>query len=242
MKFVFLFFLNLLMLMAFSQEKTFKYYNSKDSIVSKEKASRYTIEYFDPKANRIYKEFYNLPADEITERAYFYNDSIRDGLMIKYLENRQVWDSGYMKMGHRTGITYFYHHNGEPASIIDFKEDTSLFIHCYDEYGIEIPCDEKMEKMPVFPGGTEGLMKYLSIFVKYPVKARDNDIKGKVVVKFYIDYNGSVKDPVVIRSVDPLLDAEALRVIAAMPDWKPGIQFNRKVKVYYTLPITFDLK
>ena len=147
-----------------------------------------------------------------------------------------------MKMGFRFGLTYFYHNNGKLASVVDFKEDKESFVTCYDESGEKIKCDKEIEQMPEFPGKVESLMKYLRTNVNYPRKAAENAIQGKVIVKFYVDIDGKVKNPVVLQGVDPLLDDEAIRVVSIMPAWKPGIQFNRKVKVYYTLPVTFKLQ
>lgn len=226
----------------FSQEKSTKYYNSFDSVVTKDSATKYAVEYFDSSKQRIYKEFYDIDDNTILKRAYYINDTTMDGLFVQYINDRQIWDSGYMKMGFRFGITYFYHNNGKLASVIDLKKDTKIFIECYDESGVKMKCTKEIEYMPEFPGKVEALMKYMRTNVNYPRKAAENAIQGKVIVKFYVDIDGKVKNPVVLKSVDPLLDEEAIRVVKKMPDWKPGIQFNRKVKVYYTLPVSFKLQ
>jgi TonB family protein len=98
-----------------------------------------------------------------------------------------------------------------------------------------------VEVMPQHPGGTKGLQKYLSENIKYPPEAQKKGIQGKVFVGFVIDENGNVTDAKVVRSVDPLIDAEALRVVNGMQKWTPGKQRGKAVKVAFTLPINFAL-
>ena len=108
----------------------------------------------------------------------------------------------------------------------------------------EKPCDKVydiVEVMPQFPGGQGELMKFLRNNVKYPAEAQKKKIEGRVIVTFVVNKKGRVIDPTVERSVHPLLDAEALRVIKRMPKWKPGKMDGESVNVKYRLPITFKL-
>lgn len=98
-----------------------------------------------------------------------------------------------------------------------------------------------MENPPVFPGGDEKLMKWLSDNINYPKEARTRGEKGRVYVSFIIGKGGKVSDGKVERGVSPLLDAEALRAISHMPDWTPGSMKGDPVNVRYMLPITFRL-
>lgn len=97
-----------------------------------------------------------------------------------------------------------------------------------------------VEDMPQFPGGS--VQKWISKNVKYPMIAQENNIQGKVFVQFVIEKDGSVSDVKVARSVDPSLDKEAIRVVKAMPKWKPGKQRGKPVRVSYTVPINFQLQ
>lgn len=99
-----------------------------------------------------------------------------------------------------------------------------------------------VEEMPEFPGGQAALQKYLASSVKYPVIAQENGIQGRVYIQFVINTKGEVTNATVLRGVDPSLDREALRVVEAMPKWKPGKQRNRPVRVSYTVPINFVLQ
>ena len=101
---------------------------------------------------------------------------------------------------------------------------------------------EAVEQMPSFPGGTEGLMRYLAQHIKYPVEAQQARKQGRVIVQVVIDENGNVISPKITRSADPLLDAEAIRVTVNMPKWKPGMQKGKAVNVRYTFPIDFKLQ
>lgn len=98
-----------------------------------------------------------------------------------------------------------------------------------------------VEEMPSFPGGDAALMSYITKNIKYPSIATENGIQGRVICTFVINRDGKVTNAEVIRSVDPSLDKEALRVINNMPAWKPGKQRGKPVRVKYTLPIVFRL-
>ena len=101
---------------------------------------------------------------------------------------------------------------------------------------------EVVENMPEFPGGNAALMQFLSKNIKYPTIAQENGTQGRVIVQFVVNKDGSVVDPVVVRSVDPYLDKEALRVIGQMPKWTPGKQRGKAVRVKYTVPVMFRLQ
>lgn len=98
-----------------------------------------------------------------------------------------------------------------------------------------------VENMPEFPGGLNACLKFLADHVAYPKEAVEKKIQGRVIVQFVVMKDGSIANARVIRSVDPLLDAEALRVIGLMPKWKPGTQRGQAVNVKFTMPITFRL-
>ncbi len=97
------------------------------------------------------------------------------------------------------------------------------------------------EQMPTFPGGQPALMKYLSSHINYPTSAQEKGIEGKVIVKFVVRKDGSVGEAQVVRSVDPYLDREAIRVCKSLPRFNPGLQGGQPVNVWYTLPVTFKL-
>jgi len=98
-----------------------------------------------------------------------------------------------------------------------------------------------VEEMPEYFGGQHALFEYIKNNVEYPAEAKEDGISGKVYVRFMVDKEGKVSNVIVLRSVHPLLDEEARRVVASMPDWKPGKQDGKEVSVYYQVPINFQL-
>ena len=99
-----------------------------------------------------------------------------------------------------------------------------------------------VEELPQFPGGTTAMNKWISENLKYPGEAVKKKIEGKVYVTFIITSTGKIKNVDVQQPVNPLLDSEAKRIIAAMPDWKPGTQSGKAVDVRYKVPVEFKLK
>jgi len=134
----------------------------------------------------------------------------------------------------------------EEADVADMESDESTQIDIQ-----ELPEDNTdkveevffvVEDMPKFPGGDLALKRWIANHVKYPAVARENDIQGKVFVRFVVTSSGKVDKVQIVRGVDPLLDAESIRVVKALPRWKPGYQRNKPVSVWYTVPINFKLQ
>lgn len=110
-----------------------------------------------------------------------------------------------------------------------------------NEAGQKEEAFDVVEQMPEFPGGMNGLIQYMSQNVQYPEDAKKLNKQGRVMVSFIVAKDGSIVDAVVTKCVWPSLDAEALRVIRAMPKWEPGMQKGKKVRVKYTIPINFSM-
>lgn len=98
-----------------------------------------------------------------------------------------------------------------------------------------------VEQMPSFPGGISGLRTYLNQNIRYPAEAQETCAQGRVVVSFVVGKDGHISDVTVLRSVDPSLDKEAVRVIRNMPRWTPGKQGGEPVRVRYNVPVSFRL-
>lgn len=98
-----------------------------------------------------------------------------------------------------------------------------------------------VEEMPVPPGGASGLLKYIADNLEYPQIAQENNIGGKVIVRFCVTSKGGVDQVSVIKGVDPALDAEAIRVVKTIPAFKPGKQGGKPVPVWFTVPIIFQI-
>lgn len=98
-----------------------------------------------------------------------------------------------------------------------------------------------VEKLPEFPGGMVEFMKWITRNLRYPQAAQRQKIQGKVLVGFIIGRDGSVSELKVVRGADPLLDAEALRVMRMMPKWKPGEDKGKPCLTYFCIPVNFVL-
>lgn len=125
--------------------------------------------------------------------------------------------------------------------MLSFQSNTKLFAQ-----EKRVLAEEKVfmyvEQAPEFPGGMPALSNYLATNIHYPDSARNANITGRVVVNFVVDLDGSVRNVKVTKGLPGGCSEEAVRVVAAMPKWKPGKQNGVPVNVYYTLPISFVLK
>ena len=96
--------------------------------------------------------------------------------------------------------------------------------------------------LPEFPGGWIAVMEYMVKNIKYPEQAEKDGLEGRVVVKFKVETDGSIGDVTVAKSLGPVLDAEAVRVVKNMPRWTPGRENGKTVAVSMLIPIEFKLK
>ena len=100
---------------------------------------------------------------------------------------------------------------------------------------------DTVEQMPEYPGGMQAMIEFLQTNMKYPEDAKKQKVEGRVMVQFVVETDGSVSDVHVAKQVFPSLDAEAIRVVKAMPNWTPGKEKGRVVRVKYLLPIVFRM-
>ena len=135
------------------------------------------------------------------------------------------------------------------AFTVEGNDETAEVKHVEEKIAEPEPVKEEetkvfdvVEQMPSFPGGPSALMQYLSSNIKYPVVAEENGVQGRVVCTFVVEKDGSITDVRVVKSVDPSLDKEAVRVVKSMPKWIPGKQNGSAVRVKYTVPVTFRLQ
>ena len=133
--------------------------------------------------------------------------------------------------------------NGQDIKVVE-QDDIVTMEGEVEASAQESPADDAfdvVEQMPEYPGGPKALMEFLNNNVQYPAEAEKAGIQGRVIATFVVEKDGSISNAKVVKSVDPLLDAEALRVIGAMPNWKPGMQNGKVVRVKYTVPLSFHL-
>ena len=117
------------------------------------------------------------------------------------------------------------------ATDIEVVEYESQFENCFIIYYAH----------PEFPGGMSALMDYLKVNKRYPHEAKDRGIQGRVIVEFKVEIDGRLTEERVVKPVDPQLDAEAIRLVRNMPNWKPATQKGKPIRVRHTIPVTFRL-
>ena len=98
-----------------------------------------------------------------------------------------------------------------------------------------------VEQIPEFPGGIVQFMKWLTRNLRYPPQAQQQKIQGKVVISFIVNKDGSISAPTIVKSVDPVLDSDAMRVVRMMPRWKPGMEKGKPCRTMFAIPINFVL-
>lgn len=111
-----------------------------------------------------------------------------------------------------------------------------------EEEAVYLPIYNVIDQMPEYPGGMDKLLQFINDNMQYPTKAQTEGIQGRVIVQFIVDEEGCIIEPNIVRSVEPSLNNEALRLIKMLPQWKPGTLGGKAVKVKYTVPVAFKLK
>jgi len=130
------------------------------------------------------------------------------------------------------------------ATVKDRKVTDSVVYN--DPVTPEIPVETKVfivvEEPPEYPGGNAALYKFISENLIYPSEAQDNNIKGRVILKFVVNPDGTADRIEVLGSIDPLLDNEAIRVVKILPKFRPGKQGGVPVPVWFILPVLFNIE
>lgn len=184
------------------------------------------------------------------ERQIVAEEQLADGSKVAYLCE--------MVDGQLKAVKSSRQEAGQKAAAYDFQSVMPFFLR-YDKkaqvfgvkqkvYALADFSDAKVfedyeyqfaDVMPQFPGGNQALQAYMKKNIKYPREAQDGGIKGTVLMGFVVERDGSISDVKVLKSVHPLLDAEAERFVKQMPKWQPGIQKGKPVRVKYQMPIRF---
>ncbi len=165
-----------------------------------------------------------------------YGERAANGAMKFYLKGttkKEVMDAMWQHKGEEEPLL---------VQLIKKSEDGSVSVESITKKPAEEgEIFQVVEEQPMFPGGMEEMMKFLQQNIKYPKEAQEQGKQGRVIVQFVVNKDGSIVNDSIVRSVDPLLDAEALRVVRSMPNWTPGKQKGKPVRVRFTLPVTFHL-
>jgi protein TonB len=95
--------------------------------------------------------------------------------------------------------------------------------------------------VPEFPGGLNSLGQFLAHFMRYPTKAREGNVQGRVIITFVVERDGTLTNFKITRGIGSGCDEEALRVMKLSPKWRPGMQNGKAVRVRYSVPLSFTL-
>lgn len=133
-----------------------------------------------------------------------------------------------------------FYTNSKPKRVEKWEKGVWKAGECFDEQGNKIPYCSYQE-LPEFTGGLSAMFKFIGSELTYPKYARKKGIEGTVYVVFIVDRDGSIVEIMVRRGVEEHLDAEAVRVVKAMPKWKPGKFEGELVRYMFTLPVKFKL-
>ena len=159
--------------------------------------------------------------------------------MTNSLENQKSYTEIYKQKNERLTNSITEMEKQMPKENVEYIEVVE-----FEEEKKQIPVEEIftiVEQMPMFPGGEEKLMEFLSNNLKYPEQAKENEIQGKVYIQFVVNENGSLEDHKVLRGLSKECDEEAKRVMKLMPNWTPGQQRGKAVKTKMVIPISFVL-
>jgi TonB family protein len=185
---------------------------------------------------------------EMKRKGHF-TSSMKDSILVVVNEKVKGYGEEVLSSipGEQIESILTVHSNDAVAEYGDKAKHGAIKITTKEEDEESTPVKEKLifqvvEEMPEFPGGMKECMKFISQNAQYPVEAHQDGIHGKVWVSCVISDKGDIESPHIYRSVDPLLDAEALRVIKSMPKWKPGKQRGKPVNVMFMFPVAFNLQ
>lgn len=234
--FIFCFFTTLT---AKAQQLITYYSEEGDTIVDKNLAAYYTItEPLERKNNtQQIKGYYSTNEIKfersmvnckyiIENKEYFKNNKL------KLVETYSLKDSLFKRIR--------YWGNGTIQRKETYVKDSLIEGFCYNASGAVVPYTP-YEVMPEFPGGEEAMYRFINSMIVYPATAMASNTQGRVVVGFIVNAKGEITRPEILHSVSKEIDDESVRVIMAMPKWKPGLQDGLPVRVKYSLPIEFSL-
>ncbi|UOQ51807.1 energy transducer TonB [Hymenobacter cellulosivorans] len=163
------------------------------------------------------------------------------GTQTRWYESGQVQLTAEYAAGQRQGLLLTYYPDGSKRRREEFQQGVSRTSACYSAASQPQTCTEYVE-FPEYPGGLKALLTDIGRRVKYPRKQIRQGVEGKVLINFIIDKTGSVQGAYVLKSLAPVLDQEALRVVNSLVGWTPGRLDGELVDALFTLPVTFAIQ
>ena len=166
----------------------------------------------------------------------------KDGFFESYYKAGTKKSEGKYLNNKLDGEWKWYHKNGQVSSKEKYIKGQLKYIWNWNEDGSRVEGKVEKIKLAEFVGGDSALKDYIATHVIYPIEAQESGVVGKVYVVFIIGVDGEIEKTWIDGHANPLLKAEALRVVNNMPKWIPGQAHNLPIKVSYTVPINFDLR
>lgn len=170
----------------------------------------------------------------------YYHEGLKEGLSMYYDSATHFTYKMHYKKGklNDTLIGYYPHNVIRRMEI--YSNDSLLSGHCYSEEGNEISFFQR-QIMPEYPGGETALMQFIQDHLDYPRAALDDNIQGRVFVTFIVETDGTLSDLGIAKSVHPLLDKAAIKVVRRLSKFKPGQFEGKPIRVRFSLPINFSI-
>lgn len=168
-------------------------------------------------------------------------DGLKDGYWKSFYQSGKIRSEGKFEMGVRTGQWIWYHDNGRTKAVELWKDGIYAEGKYWDRRGKKSDIREALTT-PEYPGGIEAFSRMIAENIRYPEALMMEGVEGSVLVEFRIGPSGRVLRPVVLESVHPALDQEALRVVGLSGKWIPSEFHGVRTTTRYTIPITFALK
>ena len=236
--------LSLLLIESVSIGQDTTYYNSNDEpIISTDSIDWIeTVFYHDVDSAIVTVKTYTKSWEIIKEINYSdYRYNILGGKTILYYHPGQVQMEMDFIGGKQSGMEIWYWENGKIKREEKYQKGKFIKGNCFTANGQDTTF-YKMHLPAEYPGGIKSMYSFFAKNIKYPEKSKEEGIQGIVVIKFVVEINGNITNVEVIRGVNTELDLEAVRLIKQMPNWKPGMQNGRPVRLHFTLPLKFRLK
>jgi len=177
----------------------------------------------------------------VTSRQTLYADGKENGKETYTYPNKKTMMTGSYKNGERDGEWIGYYLSGQVAGDVVYENGKQVSGTFYNDDGSKNKKIKEFIRESEYPGGAAQWLRFLNKTLKYPQNAFLHNIEGTVVVQFIVDEEGNPTDVKVIKSVNPELDAEAVRVISASKDWAPAVYGGRFVKTYKKQPVVFKM-
>lgn len=225
----------------FSQDTTY-YTKAETKTTLKDSAEYYWVKFKNPTdSNQVTSKKYLRNGTVVAEQSYSdYKNSVLNGKVKKYSLNGILLSDIDYKKNKIDGKLLTYWSNGKLKRTDTYKQDSLVEGRCFTAEGKDTAYF-LYYTYPQFVGGMDSLKAYLKKNLLYPADARRNGNEGTVYVSFVVDFDGTITNISVQRSVSPELNAEAIRVVSKMPNWTPGKKDGEYTKFRYALPVTFRL-